>query len=82
MAKKNKVSDREIREAAKNVIREKTSLISQTEFNISWFTMRDKLKKKGATLAQIKNFNALVESAPINGTLTRQGGSFNHWAGD
>lgn len=71
-----KITDERVRAAANSAIASKGRPWSQTEYNMSYYTTLESLKKDGATAAQIALFEKLCADAPI------RGGSFNPWSGD
>jgi hydroxymethylpyrimidine pyrophosphatase-like HAD family hydrolase len=75
-APKPAVTDERVASAARGVISYKGRPWSMTEYNMSYYTTLDTLKREGATEGQLAKFAELCAAAPI------KGGSFNPWSGD
>jgi len=71
-----KMTEDQIRSAAKYVASQKGLPYSQTEYSMAYSETYDSLKAGGATKAQLKLFEKLCAEAPV------QGGRFNQWSGD
>ena len=76
MKKKKMLSDETIKKIAERVALFKGRPWSWSEFNATKSNVRHNLKEEGATEKQLKEFDRIIEEAPV------VGGSFNAWSGD
>jgi len=76
MTEKKTLSDETVRKMADHVALFKGRPWSWSEFNATKSNVRRNLAEEGATEEQLKEFDRIIDEAPI------AGGSFNAWSGD
>ncbi len=70
------LTDEEVKQVTEHVISFKGRPWSESEFNATKTNNRRQLAEDGATEEQLKEFDRIINEAPIIG------GSFNTWSGD